>query len=238
MATPALKPKMIDILAQYRKDLKILTEAEAMAQKIGMKVSTGYDYEDPRLKLKQAAWKEITQVFDLSAIMPHEKYEELSSALHEQRRDRLPDLTESNVMETVMGWVNSSGTFRHQILLNAYNQLRPHYTRLKTNRNPVIGQKAIVHLGEYPSTAARTLDKIEHALCVLDGRRMPESGRRASYKAYGFYGRGENKTDQFESEWFDAKFYKNGNCHLRFKRMDLIEKLNQEAGEGRVEEVA
>lgn len=35
------------------------------------------------------------------------------------------------------------------------------------------------------------------------------------------------KTQVFENEYFELKAYKNGNAHLRFKRIDLLDQANQ-----------
>lgn len=40
-----------------------------------------------------------------------------------------------------------------------------------------------------------------------------------------------------ETEYFKFKFFFNGNCHIQFKRMDLVARMNQIAGENLVKPV-
>jgi len=37
-----------------------------------------------------------------------------------------------------------------------------------------------------------------------------------------------------ETPYFSCKWFKNGNLHLKLKRLDLVQQINQKAGENRV----
>ena len=46
----------------------------------------------------------------------------------------------------------------------------------------------------------------------------------------------ENRLRECETDYFRFKWFKNGNMHLTFKRMDLVAKMNQIAGENLIKQ--
>ena len=69
------------------------------------------------------------------------------------------------------------------------------------------------------------LNDIDRVIKTLDGKefkpRSLESDMNAAFA----------NTDPFEDDYYRARAFKNGNLHLEFKRLDLLEKLNEQIAE-------
>ena len=68
---------------------------------------------------------------------------------------------------------------------------------------------------------------MDNAFHLIDGAgisKYPENAITAIENA-------AKNQDFAETEYFRFQWYKNGNLHIKFKRMDLVNKINQIAGD-------
>jgi hypothetical protein len=77
----------------------------------------------------------------------------------------------------------------------------------------------------------RCLDNVFH---LLDGKGAIKTHYGALYNAVKKAG--ENHETAGTTEYFEFKAYKNGNLHLKFRRMDLVKKLNAMAANRELKE--
>jgi hypothetical protein len=124
-----------------------------------------------------------------------------------------------------------------ETISEAFETLRPRRSHLKTNSEYEVGKKVIlsyiVEVGySFMATYAENrLRSIDNAFHLLDGKgpiKYPGDLVTTLRSAL------QQKTIRCETEYFSCEWYKNGNLHLTFKRLDLVRELNKRAGGSRL----
>ena len=73
--------------------------------------------------------------------------------------------------------------------------------------------------------ASDKLNDLDRVFITLDGKPFrPRSLESAMAVAF-------EQMEVFENEFYRAKAFRNGNLHLEFKRLDLLEKVNEQIAE-------
>lgn len=70
------------------------------------------------------------------------------------------------------------------------------------------------------------LDDLERILSLLAGRSIPEA-RNSLATRIGEKLSMDRRQAGYEDELFEIRWFKNGNLHVRFKRQDLVQKMNR-----------
>lgn len=181
-------------------------------------------------KLKQEAWKALVTRMELHRVLSVKRSKELDSQL-DTGKD-LPDITE----ECINGWLTGTAfnvaTFMQEAVKEVYDFLRPRNSKLKTNSEFEVGKK-VIRFGVEPGynggwrikyhyhSEFRALDNVFH---LLDGKGYVDTYNGPFIDAI------EKSNGEGESDYFKFHCYGNGNCHIEFKRMDLVTELNAIAG--------
>jgi hypothetical protein len=203
-------------------------------------------------RFKRAAWGALINKLGIRKLMSSKRAGELDAATSAQERwryrseetqgDELPEITPETLYDVLAGMVSSADEFMQEAIHEEYDFWKPtETTAYKTNSGPfALGRKVIktwmVDWGLGGSRFAPTHGNRKH-LIALDNifHRLDGQGVPAGYagplvdgiNTCGADGRGE-------TEFFRFRCFKNGNLHLWFKRLDLLEKFNERAGRNRL----
>lgn len=136
----------------------------------------------------------------------------------------VPELTAANIEATFTQLYGARGEMFERGVLQCFRRLSWNY---KTNEPFKFGKRIIVkYLLSQGSTNHRITDELDDLIrvfCVLDSK--PEPDHR--HGAYGLISDAQReRQSQAENAYLDLRWFKNGNGHLTFKRLDLVEKMN------------
>lgn len=137
-----------------------------------------------------------------------------------------PEFTIENIRATFLGSYQQADLFFNRGIVNMFKRLSGEY---KTNDCFKVSEKVILkgwfssskYFGlEVNYSFEPEMNDLDRVIKVLDGKEfieyeLPIQIRQAV------------KEQVFENEYFKIKMFKNGNAHLWFKRLDLLEKANE-----------
>ena len=184
-----------------------------------------------RHSLDVEVWANIVELTQLKTLMDKTAKDELRKALSETP----PEVTIDNIRATLEGWIlGADTTFRRGIAVCFSNLDR----RFKSHDGWKIGSRVILTYAfdgngywNYRRNHQDTITDIERVFLMLDGKKVLQYGHLVDQmrNARGT-GSGARRTE-FENDYFLLRAYKNGNCHVWFKRDDLMDRVNQLLGE-------
>lgn len=183
-----------------------------------------------RAELDCSMWRRAFDMTGFKQLMDAQAVSEFEKSLSPMP----PEFTEANIRATFIDLrLNACGMFRRGVF-NVFRQLSDDY---RTNaKEPFrIGRKVVMSWMVGPSfrrglqirygSSADKLNDLDRVFQTLDGKqfqpRTLESAMNAAFEA----------GKVFESDYYRAKAFKNGNLHLEFKRLDLLDKVNEEIAE-------
>jgi hypothetical protein len=136
----------------------------------------------------------------------------------------VPELTAPNIEATFTQLYGARGDMFERGVLECFRRLSWDY---RTNQPFRFGKRIIVkHLLSQGSTNHRVTDELDDLIrvfCVLDGKPEPDH-RHGAYSLVSDAQR-ERHTEA-ENDYLHLRWFKNGNGHLTFRRLDLVEKMN------------
>ena len=178
-------------------------------------------------------WAYVMRLTNLETLMDKKAKDQLRQQLMKDP----PEATEENIFATVEQFTIDADTIFKRGIAECFSNLD---RRFRSHDGWKIGSRVILSytFDEYGSwnyhrNHRDTLVDIERTFLVLDGRKhVPEYGGvvdagRAQAREGGW---GKRQTE-IETEFFLIRCYKNGNCHLWFRRDDVLEKVNKLLGE-------
>ncbi len=141
---------------------------------------------------------------------------------HESLRKDVPPLTPANIKATFEQLHHGRDDMFARGVINIFKGLSWNY---KTNSPFRLDKKIIITYltNSYSSGSAEKLSDLERAFHVLDGKPAPEY--RHSLTAQLNLVKRDQTT--LETPYMKLKWYGNGNGHITFTRLDLVEKLNK-----------
>lgn len=187
--------------------------------------------------IERNAWSAVVDRLQVREIVSVKKREELDRQLND---GELPQLTEQNVKAFIDQLHRDIGSLLEGSAREVFDWLRPtnNWKQLKTNEKNVYGltDKVIMTWGmdiEYDKSMPRrvsyhhekyfrALDNVFH---LLDGKGVAKHPGNL-VTAISTAG----QAGKCETPYFSCKWFKNGNIHIQFLRMDLVERLNVMAG--------
>lgn len=190
--------------------------------------------------LHRAAWAALVDKLDIRKLMSSAAVKKLNEQLegksrYDEKPEPLPDITADNIMAVLTDMIGRSGEFLEEKIREEYNWWRPHTERHVTDNVNCLDEKLIkgwvVERGFHRCTwdvrydyrcHVTALDSVMH---MLDGAGISESYDGDLLTAI----RAADITGKGESKYFKFACFKNGNIHLRFKRLDLLALFNQVA---------
>ncbi|MBS5209823.1 MAG: DUF4942 domain-containing protein [Klebsiella sp.] len=144
----------------------------------------------------------------------------------------MPPITLDNVMSTFRHLnANKADTFT-QGLIDIFKSLSWDY---KTNNPCMFGKRIIIaplldvwRSGwvRFSSDGHTKIDDLARPFYVLDGRNVPDHRVSDGAKLDAFFSENQFNGKVFECDYFSVRYYKKGSAHITFKRLDLVEKIN------------
>jgi hypothetical protein len=187
--------------------------------------------------MKVDFWQIIIDKLEIKAVLSIKRAKELDDLLR-NHPEKLPPITEEAVFEFASSYQSSLTTMHAEAVVEVFEFLRPRQSELKTNTEFEIREKVILERWIDPDGWGTTfrfnhyrsdyVNAMENVFRVMDGK-----GRNKSYRSdleNQINATERNGDGKGETEYFSFKCYKNGNLHLRFRRMDLVDRLNRIAG--------
>lgn len=186
---------------------------------------------------RQAAWRILVDRMELKRVCSVKRAEQIEKQLEEPKT--LPDITEANMLAMIEGNARSIGDFLQEAVVECFDQLRPYHhgdrgDGFKTNQIYQIGERVILGYAishgygrgrfrlSYSSSKTQLVRCLDNVMHMLDGKGTVPTHAGPLVEALN----GEGNNGFVETEYFEAKSFKNGNLHLRFKRADLLAELN------------
>jgi len=191
---------------------------------------------DPRNKvidsLTKAAWCRIFDILGVRKVMAITKWDQLAKDIDE---GRMPPLTEENVLNHMLAYVQNFQTISREACLAAYETLTPGkihrwHADYKSNKHFGIG-KMVVLTGFIETTWSNGSDishfkrddliEVDRVFHNLDGQNISVD----SYHSPLVDAICSSKFQPGQTNYFAFQAYHNRNLHLRFLRPDLVERL-------------
>jgi len=173
-------------------------------------------------------WSCLVNACDLRQLMDATAFD----AFNKQLADKPPTLNTDNVDATFSQLAIDAEMIFKRGLVSTFKRLD--FKAFKTNSALKFGKKiimtgAITSWGwsHYGVKEATMLD-LERVFHTLDGQKMPERNTAfASVISNQAHRVGREGGERIaEDNYFHAKWFKNGNLHLTFKRLDILQQCN------------
>lgn len=192
--------------------------------------------EDVIKRMHRGAWAAIVERLEVFRFLSVARAGELKQHL---ATGDLPEITEDNIIAFTNSYLHQMGSMLEEAIREVYDWLRPRYDEYKTNSQYEVGERVVltgqaerygkgyhIRANHEPQWGA-----LENVFTALDGRGQVLRHQKATVaialEEGGWSGRAE--TDLFE-----IRAFKNGNVHLRFLRLDLLQRFNHVAGGARL----
>jgi hypothetical protein len=218
--------------------------------------SRSLDYTKPEQtmhELKHAAWKVLVDKMGIRSAMSIQRAKELDEQLA-GRTDRfghdvepLPEITEANILAMMESTLGNLGAMLEEAVLEVFDWLMPRNWRLeyKTNQKSQweLKEKLILTCCIQRSHSRNTpyqvnyyrqqnITALDNVFAMMDGKGIVKTHYGPLTDAICASADGTGET-----EYFAFKCFGNGNLHLKFKRPDLVAKLNAVAGGMRLKDI-
>lgn len=175
-----------------------------------------------RLGIDCAAWQYLMHESGLRSLMDAGARAKWDEAV---RAGDVPELTDANVRSTFRMLHDSRGEMFERGVIACFKSLAWCY---KTNLPQKFGKRIVVtHINSSYSRKHDEMDDLLRVLHVLDGKPEPDhrGGFGAMLRAAGLDGY-YCKAGECANDYMSVRTFKNGNGHVTFKRLDLVEKMN------------
>ena len=181
-------------------------------------------------QLDSGIWSRLMNESGMKTLMSHKQIEAWEKQLDSVT---MPEATLDNIIASFQTLhQNKAQTFEEGVT-DVFKKLSWDY---KTNCPCKIGKKIIVinMVGNssskncyYPTDEGRNkLNDLEKMMSILDGRNVPDHRMGAGEQFYNFTRENMWNGEHFEHEYFTVKYFKARTGHIIFKRLDLVDKLN------------
>ena len=199
------------------------------------------DKEKALFNLRVSAWRAIVNNLGLHKVMSLKRTRTFDENCE---KGELPEINTKNVHRFLDDVIGSAHEIAIESVREVYDWLRPGtsaHDPYKTNAKNArwkLGKKVIlrsmldIHYGGkfwvnvYRTENVRQLDRIMY---LLDGAGIPDGYQSPLIDAINT---STTAKQAGETTYFSFVCYRNGNLHLTFKRLDLVERLNAAAGGG------
>ena len=153
-----------------------------------------------------------------------------SEEFHKQLDKETPIVSVANVQSTMLSLAAEAGNMFEQNCYDLFNRLPAKY---RTNDGFGFGKKIILtRVMEWSGVSYHQVDRIhdlDSIFHIIDGKSKPERyGGLVGAIKDARQGRGFGEcSGNGESDYFEFKWFKNGNMHITFKDQEMVEKLNR-----------
>lgn len=218
-------------------------EEEAMSALLGERFTIGTvgarTIEDTLVLMRQEVWGVIANRLGLRQVMSIRAAQEFD---RETRSNEPPPITEEHIARWSAHMLSNIGAMHQEAVLEIFNWLRPRTEygagKYKTNDRYELTDRVVTtwmveqacgRAGYYAVRydSQKHLTALENVFSALDGRGMANKATWGSKFAEAIKAAPKGVG---ETEYFAFKCFRNGNLHIRFKRPDLVAKVNAIAG--------
>lgn len=201
------------------------------------------------VELEADAWRQIFEKLEVGRFLSVKRRDELEAMLQRKRgAPELPPLTVENAVSLLQGFHGQLDELLTESVGEVFERLRPRdgtkAARLKSNSQFEVGERVVL-TGAVDLPWMRTRAKscwshalshreepymaaLERVFLSLDGKGSVTTHHRSEV------GMRLREAPVGETPYFSFKACRNGNLHLRFKRLDLLARFNALAGGARL----
>jgi len=180
--------------------------------------------------VRRNTWRYLLDQMQVWSIMSDSARNHLQNQIKD---NNLPEITHENVLGTFQQFYQNADMLFQDAIKEVFNFLRPgRWNKHKTNKQFMIGPKVIITCcmnsygtNHYKDQNLRALDNVFHRLDGKSAPKYPDGLVTTVNQAMR-----ERKTE-IETQYFRCRWYRNGNLHMEFKRIDLLKQLNQYGGD-------
>ena len=230
----------IESLIRELDDISILTRdiGGGTAQVWGMREGHRYDcwFTEKPVKAMKAMtrnidrriWRDLMNKSGMLSLMDAQARDEWHKSLE---KDDIPAISEDNILSTFEQLHQSKGEVFERGVINVFKGLSWDY---KTNNPCYFGKKIIVNnLVKYDKWGYSLswgwrrdqLADLERMLFLLESKTIPDNRHDVTIRLMDFI-RDNPGQQVFEDDLFTICLFQKGSGHITFKRMDLVEKMN------------
>lgn len=175
--------------------------------------------------LDRAFWR---RAFDLTGFSKLMDYEAKNKFERDLENDP-PEFTMENIKTTFLALFQDADEMFNRGIVNVFKQLSPDFKRHDCFKvaEKIILQYTCDSFYDYPFIhygKGQIINDVDRVFKILDSQqhnsRELESALNTHWKANGH-------GSVYEDDYYQVKAYKNGNTHWKFKRLDLLEKVNE-----------
>ena len=205
----------------------------------GRRYDSGFNFADPTdaiRELRRDCWQTLVERTQIRRIMSIKAWDAFSKELADGEP---PPITIETVSGMLAGLKADIPDMLKAAVDEVFNFLRPHYDRFKTNTQLAIGERVVLE-GYVETGYGRTwcvrhcyqqnLLALENVFRMLDGKVQSERAGHWSDLENAIRVCPADGPCVGQTEYFEFKGYKKQTLHLKFRRMDLVRKLNAMAG--------
>ncbi|MGP5477595.1 DUF4942 domain-containing protein [Pseudomonas helleri] len=179
-----------------------------------------------RSELDSSMWRRALDLTGFKHLMDAKAVEEFENSLGSSA----PEFSEANIRATFIDLrINAESMFRRGVF-NIFRYLSDSY---RTNQSEPfrLGRKVVMRYMISPShrcglsissSGADSLNDLDRVFHVLDNK--PFQPRALEFAMNTVF----EGCSLFESGYYRARAFKNGNLHVEFKRLDLLDKVNEQ----------
>ncbi|EAN5887767.1 DUF4942 domain-containing protein [Salmonella enterica] len=232
--------KQIETLIQHVADISTLTSSIGGKTALDWAMKQDFRCGCWLMEKREAAMKAITRNIDREIWRDLMKKSGMLSLMDAQARDQwyrnlegndIPTISEANILSTFEQLHQSKGEVFERGVINVFKGLSWDY---KSNSPCKFGKKIIVNgLVKYDRWGfglnwgwqRDRLADLERMLYLLDGKTIPDNRYDVSVRFMDFV-RDNPHQQVFEDDMFTIRYFQKGSGHISFKRLDLVEKMN------------
>jgi len=178
--------------------------------------------------LDRSIWRDLMQRSGMISLMDAQARDQWDKNLES---DNIPEISEANILSTFEQLhLNKMDVFERGII-NVFKGLSWDY---KTNSPCSFGKKIIVNNLVSHNRWGFSLNwgwrrdqlvDLERMLFLLDGKTIPDNRHDVTIRLMDFI-RDNPRQQVFGDDLFTIRLFQKGSGHITFKRMDLVEKMN------------
>lgn len=225
----ALVADAVDMLHAAKISAPMIAVVDRCRREVSPVAHLGDFLAECQKQIDQSAWSYLMAQSGLRTFMDARARREWDDQIEKRA---FPEFTVENVANTFATIHGQRGELFERGVIECFRGLSWHYA---TN-SPCRFGKRIVHnyfasqssgpsrFQHIRSEATNRLDDLVRCLSVLDGK--PEPDHRSGIWSAAFQAE-QDRTYAFETDYLRVKWFKNGNAHIEFKRMDLVEQMNR-----------
>jgi hypothetical protein len=188
--------------------------------------------------VKRQVWNAIVRKSQVENLLSTPRKRDLEQQIE---HDKAPEITVQAVLDFLGFLAGNVDVLFKETVAETFEWLRPPRSEYKTNTELEIGERAIINYGvdsswTWPASRLsyhkeqnfRDMDNVFH---LLDGKGPVKHPDDLVTKVHTVM---REKQARYEDDYFELHWYKKGSVHIRFKRLDLLARLNQIGGENRI----